>query len=325
MNDDKAQSTGQETLPTPEPQQTVNLSTGLPDDAVPLPDDSPEPDAPSPSDEDVESRLAEIEQKADTLRQPAITDPNVQQQPTEADRLAAIEQWIYQQSQQQQQAQLVQQQPQQQQQQQSGASSAYAGDAYTEDPYVQNDPYATSDPQPAQQQPQQPDPNVMMDWLGYLYQQGETLQKRLDSYETRHAQDTQKNMFKDRYNVDDDTIDRALVLAQGGDVLDAFTLLEGRSHAGGAERAAREQRSQDRDLAGTPTQGGGSPQANDADTHMTAAKAAYEAACALPSGMDKDNAMIQFRRNYGDVARMFMESQIGGQLTTQAVVDTDVV
>ena len=316
----------------PDPQVPVNLSTGLPEDAVLQPEDlesqpgadpnaqaTGDPAQPSPQDDD--ERLKEIEQKADAIRNPesgdpaqaqtqtdpAITDPNAQQPLSEAQRLANIEAWIAGQAQQQQPAQPTQQPGP------TGAGDAYNADPYAQtqaqnpDPYAQNpDPYAQTQPaqtQPVQQQvpgQQQVNPQVMMDWMGYLFNQNEELTKRLDSYVAQQSQNAQKDMFRQRYSVDDDTIDRAVALAKEGDVMDAFTLLEGRSHAGQANQQARVQRQQDRELAGTPTMNGGAPQATDPNNQVAAAQAAYAAAKALPPGTQKDQAMISFRNEYGD-------------------------
>ena len=339
----------------PDPQTPVNLSTGLPEDAVLQPEDvntqqqggdpnaqaTGDPAQPSPEDDD--ERLKAIEDKADAIRNPeggnpaqgdpAITDPNAQQPLSEAQRLANIEAWIAGQAQQQQPAQTFQPQPTQPVQQpgQTGAGDAYNADPYAQtqiqDPYTQNpDPYAQpTQPAPQVTQPQtqgqQPvNPNVMMDWMGFLFNQNEELTKRLDNYEAQQTQNTQRSMFRQRYNVSDDTIDRAVALAKDGDLMDAFTLLEGRSHAGQANQQAREQRQQDRELAGTPTMSGGAPQASDPNNQVAAAQAAYAAAKALPPGAQKDKAMIDFRNDFGEIAKTLMESQIGGTLTTQAVV-----
>ena len=337
------------TLNTPvvtDPQNPVNLSTGLPEDAVLQPEDvamqnTQGQDAEGDPKGAVEDEhLKKLEEKADALRnpqgdpnaqqsdpnaqtqQPAITDPNAQQgTPSESQRIANIEAWIASQAQ-----QPVTQQPTQQSQELTGAGSAYSPDPYAQsDPYAQNDPYAQAQPPVQQSQPQQPtqepvNQNVIMDWMAYLYNQNEQLSRRLDGYESQQNHDAQKSEFRERYNVSDDTIDRAVALAQGGDVLDAFTLLEGRSHAGQANEQARVQRQQDRELAGTPTMNGGAPQQSDPNNQVAAAKAAYEAASALPPGVQKDNAMIQFRNDFGELARTFMETQVGGTLTTQAVV-----
>jgi len=287
-------------IPQAEPEPLA--SDGLPDDAVRTPEEQGQVE---PSSVD-ESYLQRLEEEADAVRNPtpAIQDPAPQ--PTLEDRLANIEAYLQSQYQQQ------QQQQEQQQQQDTSGTSGTAADVY-------NDPYggrAAAEPAPAPSNAQLDEIQQALaqqqQWVSLLYEQNKTLSDRMEEQQQLQQREQQVAEFRNRYNVDTDTIDRATALAQNGKLLDAFTLMEGRSRAGQAGAAAREQRAQARDLAGTPTVPGNAQSSG--TTNMAAAQAAYEAAKAMPVGQARDIAFIQLRQNYPEEARTLLEQSIGGPL-----------
>ena len=329
MNNEQVQDQNPEQAQQPEstPQQpdqsVVNptepdvLPDGLPEDAVRTPDElntleSQPQDQQPPVDED---ELKRIEEEVDQAMQASITPPADQQQqqePTLEQRLANIESYLTQGAPQQQVP--AQQQVPKQDQYTTGAQESYNN--YGDDPYTQ---------EPQQQQQADPQFNQIsqqlqqtQDWLGVIYQKQQEQEQWRVQQEEQRQRDQQAEQMRNKYDVDDNTINRANWLMKQGRGLEAFELIEGRSRSQGATNAMREQRAEARDLAGTPTMPAGNAQQSGPATDLEAAKTAYEAARAMPAGPGKDMAFIKFRQDYPDSARLLMEGAIGGPLVTDA-------
>ena len=307
--------------PAPEPEFRPD---GLPSDAVVLPGEEPAPVEPTPVGVDEET-LTALEQKADEARGVGITTPGgATTEPTIEERMANVEGFLQQIATQQapgQPTQPVQPNPAPAPAPEPAPATGAQG-AYNE-PYDPNDPYA----QPAVPTPQTVEDSLLptiqqelqqhKDWMGLLYQQQQDIEKKWQAREDQRSRDQQSELFRQRYNVDNDTVDRAAQLVADGDFLGAMTLVEGRSRAQEAGEAAREERAEARELAGTPTVPGNAMPAG-VPTDLDAAKEALDAARAMPTGQARDLAFIKVRQDYPESSKMLMEQTIGGPLITDA-------
>ena len=317
--------------PPVQPVEPVSAD-GLPEDAIRLPEDAPQPTDSGASGGPSEEELQALEQGADQLiaPQPAITPPGTQ--PTYEDRLASVEGVL-------QNLQTPAPAPAPvpvpappapapapapaPTPAPTGAVNAY-GAPPEPDPYA--DPYAQA-PAP---QPQQADPQIQAlirevqeakDWAAMTYNQNRQLEQQMEHQRQQAHQSQQAQRFRERYDVDETTIQRATAYADRGQLYEAMTLIEGRSRAQQADNAMREQRAQSRELAATPSVPGNAVN-NDPNARFNAAQAAYQAAMQQPEGQLRDMAIIELRRNYPDEARSLMENQIGGPLITETSVSS---
>ena len=327
-----------------DPQTVPPIPTGLPDDAVPLPGETP-PAQTEPTPTVDEQELARIEAEVDAAiaaqqgqpqgvqpqggqpqsgvvqqpAQPEITppvvpgvDPNTAQPQLGHSQLTpnVVDQALLQRIENLERAQVDQAVPGN-----PGVTDSYtnSGDPNT---YPANDQGFVEDPTTL-------DPYVqtiiaqnqrMEKFVDLIYQDQQHIRGQIESIHAERHKNEQINKFKEKYpGVDEDTIARANYLSAQGNLIDAVTLIEGRSRAQQAGDQQREIRAQNRELAGQPTIPGGANTNNPADADVTA-RIEYENIIKMPTGREKDMALINFRNVYGDVAQRLQEEAIGGKL-----------
>ena len=309
---------------------TTSLGNGLPPDAVILPGE-PNPEEanlPPPVDE---ALIKELELKAENIANeksgeqdpanPAITDPNQGNagtlDPGMEQRFNNMEAWMAQQ------INNANANPTPNPNPAAGVNDIYNqnpnADVYTDNPQTNNQ-NPNLNPTPAAVPPQ------LMTYLDKAENWMETIDKRTQEIEQRFAQreldekeNEQKTRFKERYpTLQEGDIDKALILADSGDLMGAFTFLDGKSRVSLMGQSRREVRAENRGLAGQSTNpvqnnvpGGAAPPSADA---VGSARQAYKNFLNMNDSPAKDQALSEFMLNYGEMARTIMAEGINGPI-----------
>ena len=196
------------------------------------------------------------------------------------------------------------QQPAQQgQQDQSGAADIY-GDSFGAPNQIEQ-----------QQQPPQSDPAVlaqlerleqqlsnMTGVVNGLHQQQTTFQQNIEQQTAAQQRQAKIESFQTKYNLDSADAERTLKLFEAGRYEDGMAFAAGRSKVQGATNAQREQRFEDRSIAGRPSIPGGTAPAPEASQALLESKA--KEYYGMPDGPDKDDLGMWLIENGGmDIVR----------------------